>query len=128
MPGIILMFFFRNIVECFFSLFFLKVEIRKTFFTIFEIIIFNITIYYLIDYNHKILNKELMNIYIISFLFWAITISYISVESNFLYHNDNVKNERELRIIEGIATKSDKMILFFQNFIFSPVNRQQKVD
>jgi hypothetical protein len=123
--GVISMVFFRNIAEFFSALFLITTSPKKflaeSTFKILRILIFIIIIYYLIDFQHDTINKELIHLLIVAFVFWAITYSYMSVTSNFLYINDNKKTERELRMSEGIASDSDKIALFFLNLIASPL-------
>lgn len=124
--GIVLMIFVRNISELYEALFFIYHSPENLFLKsttkIVEISVFVLTIYYMIDYHNENRNNELIHLGIVAFVFWAITYSYMSVTSNFLYLNDNIKNDRELRMSEGTASKSDKTSLFFLNLITSPLS------
>ena len=117
--GIIWQLFFRN----FYLFFFVRIGI-KYIIDLISVHLFIITIYFMVDYQSKLIETDVFTLMWGCFLIWSIVWSYISVTSSFLYlgHEHNLKsNSREERIYYNKANFSDMFIVFLVNFFSSVI-------
>lgn len=117
-PQIIYILFFRNVV---YVLSFLNFK-KKNIFNSLSIIIFIISIYFLLEIRIEY-HIKLSVLYGLSLILWAIIYSYLAISTKFLYEGNISQGKeltgRELRIFSDTASVQDKFIIFFTSLVLS---------
>ena len=116
--GVISMIFFRSFIFVLKGIFSFKL---KDFLTSISIVLFILSIYYLFQIQTESIKGNFKIWSILSFIIWSIIYAYLSITSKFLYEGKELTklSEREMKIYSNNANSIDKIILFFQNIIYS---------